>query len=97
IDVIEAVKMVKEKGIKVVALVNVMGSTLTRISDGVLMINAGPEKCVLATKSYLAQLTLLILLTFSLLNQRKLIEKELKNLSLLLTEGKPSLYYWSRL
>lgn len=81
IDVIEAVKKVKEKGIKVVSLVNVMGSTLTRISDEVLMINAGPEKCVLATKSYLAQLTLIILIAYSLLNQKTQIEKELKQLS----------------
>jgi len=81
IDVIEAVKKAKEKGIKVVSLVNVMGSTLTRISDYVLMINAGPEKCVLATKSYLSQLSLIILLFYSVLGQYKKGEKELKKIS----------------
>ena len=62
IDTIEAVKKAKQKGLKVVSLVNVMGSSLTRISDYVLMINAGPEKCVLATKSYLSQLSLILLI-----------------------------------
>jgi len=81
IDLIEAVKKAKEKGIKVVSLVNVMGSTLTRISDHVLMINAGPEKCVLATKSYLSQLSLIILLFYSAFGQYKKGEKELKKIS----------------
>ena len=81
IDTIEAVKKAKEKGIKIVSLVNVMGSTLTRISDYVLMINAGPEKCVLATKSYLSQLSLIILLFYSIFGQHKKGEKELKKIS----------------
>jgi len=81
IDVIEAVKKAKEKGLKVLSLVNVMGSTLTRISDYVLMINAGPEKCVLATKSYLSQLSLIILLFYSIFNQYKKGEKDLKKIS----------------
>ena len=78
IDAIEAVKRAKEKGLKVLSLVNVMGSTLTRISDYVLMINAGSEKCVLATKSYLSQLSLIILLFYSIFNQSKKGEKDLK-------------------
>ncbi|MGB9680577.1 MAG: glutamine--fructose-6-phosphate transaminase (isomerizing) [Minisyncoccia bacterium] len=82
IDVIEAVKKVKEREIKVLSLVNVMGSTLTRISDFVLMINAGPEKCVLATKSYLSQMSLLLLLAHSVLGRNKQVVKELKHLSL---------------
>lgn len=81
IDVIEAVKKAKEKGLKVLSLVNVMGSSLTRISDYVLMINAGPEKCVLATKSYLSQLSLIILLFYSIFNQYKKGEKDLKKIS----------------
>ena len=81
IDVIESVKKAKEKKIKVVSLVNVMGSTLTRISDEVLMINAGPEKCVLATKSYLNQMSLLLFLCYTILNQENKIKKELNSLS----------------
>ncbi len=81
IDVIEAVKKAKEKGIKVLSLVNVMGSTLTRISDYVLMINAGPEKCVLATKSYLSQLSLIILLFHSVFGEYKKGKEELKKIS----------------
>lgn len=81
IDTIEAVKKAKERGIKAISLVNVMGSTLTRISDYVFMINAGPEKCVLATKSYLSQLSLILLILFSALGQYKKEEKELKKIS----------------
>lgn len=81
IDVIEAVKKAKEKGVKVLSLVNVMGSSLTRISDYVLMINAGPEKCVLATKSYVSQLSLIILLFYSIFGQYKKGEKDLKKIS----------------
>jgi glucosamine--fructose-6-phosphate aminotransferase (isomerizing) len=81
IDTIEAVKKAREKGIKVVSLVNVMGSTLTRISDYVLMINAGPEKCVLATKSYLSQIALILLIVFSVLGQEQKAGQELKKIS----------------
>jgi len=81
IDTIEAVKKAREKGLKVLSLVNVMGSSLTRISDYVLMINAGPEKCVLATKSYLSQISLILLILFSALGQDKKGEKELKKIS----------------
>jgi len=69
IDVVEAVRLAKSYGLKVAAIVNVMGSTLTRISDYVLMINAGPEKCVLATKSYLGQLTVILFLLSFFFNQ----------------------------
>ena len=86
IDTIEAVKKAKEKGLKVLSLVNVMGSTLTRTSDYVLMINAGPEKCVLATKSYLSQLSLILLLVFSAFGQKEKGERELKRISRQITQ-----------
>jgi len=80
-DVLEAVKRAKSRGVKVLSLVNVMGSTLTRISDKVLMVHAGPEKCVLATKSYIAQLTVLLLLVSLLMGQKQKIVRQLKQLS----------------
>jgi glutamine---fructose-6-phosphate transaminase (isomerizing) len=61
-DVIDAVKAAKEKGAKTVAIVNVMGSTLTRLCDETLLMNTGPEICVLSTKTYTAQLSVLYLL-----------------------------------
>ncbi len=64
-DLLDAVKTAKKKGAKIVSLVNVMGSTLTRISDLNIMMNAGPEICVLSTKSYTSQLAMLLLLAYS--------------------------------
>ena len=64
-DVLEAVKAAREKGSKVVSLVNVVGSSLIRMSDLSMPIKCGVEKCVLATKSYTAQLSLLIMLAYS--------------------------------
>ncbi len=65
-DVLEAVKVAKGKGSKVISLVNVMGSSLTRHSDKFLMLNAGPEICVASTKAYTSQLSILTLLAYNL-------------------------------
>ncbi len=64
-DVLDAVRIAKEHGVKVVSIVNVMGSTLTRLADENIMMNAGPEICVLSTKSYTSQLAILLLLAYS--------------------------------
>jgi glucosamine--fructose-6-phosphate aminotransferase (isomerizing) len=66
IDVLDAVRTAKRKGSKVMSIVNVMGSSLHRSSDKALMLHAGPEICVLSTKTYTAQLTVLSLLAYTL-------------------------------
>ncbi len=65
-DVLEAVKVAKEKGVKVISITNVKGSTLDRMSDYTFLINAGPEKAVASTKATTAQLAILYLLAYSL-------------------------------
>jgi glucosamine--fructose-6-phosphate aminotransferase (isomerizing) len=65
IDVLDAVRTARRKGSKVMSIVNVMGSSLHRNSDKVLMLNAGPEICVLSTKTYTAQLAVLSLLAYA--------------------------------
>lgn len=65
-DVLEAVRTARRNGSRVISIVNVMGSTLVRESDKFLLINAGPEICVLATKTYTSQLVLLSLLAHAL-------------------------------
>lgn len=75
-DVLDAVKFAKKHHCRIISIVNVMGSTLTRISDLVVLMNAGPEICVLSTKSYTSQLTILTLLAYSCadrLNDGKLL------------------------
>lgn len=65
-DTLEAVKKAKEKKAKILALVNVLGSTLYRESDYKILLNAGPEKAVASTKAFTAKLAYLILLAYTL-------------------------------
>ena len=68
-DIIAGVKMAKANGARIISMINVPGSTLARMSDRVIYLNCGPELCVAATKSFVAQLVLFYLLTFAMLNQ----------------------------
>jgi glutamine---fructose-6-phosphate transaminase (isomerizing) len=65
IDVLDAVRTARKADAKVMSIVNVMGSSLHRNSDLALMLNAGPEICVLSTKTYTAQLAVLSLLAYT--------------------------------
>ncbi|MFH1588501.1 MAG: glutamine--fructose-6-phosphate transaminase (isomerizing) [Candidatus Diapherotrites archaeon] len=80
-DLIDAIKIAKEKNAKMISIVNVMGSTITTLSDEFLLMNAGPEICVLSTKSYTSQLTILLLLAFELINEEKKAKKLINELS----------------
>jgi glucosamine--fructose-6-phosphate aminotransferase (isomerizing) len=55
-DTLAAVKEVKKKGAKILAICNVVGSSLVREADGVIYTHAGPEIGVASTKAYTAQL-----------------------------------------
>lgn len=74
-DVLEAIKLARRK---VISLVNVPTSTLARISDHVIHLNAGPEVGVAATKSYVNQLVIFTLLAYGLAGKlgegRKLLQ-----------------------
>jgi glutamine---fructose-6-phosphate transaminase (isomerizing) len=70
-DVLDAVSAAKSKGAIVISIVNVMGSSLTRESNLNIMMNAGPEICVLSTKSYTSQLTILLLLAYFLAGKQE--------------------------
>ena len=60
-DTIAAMKEVKNRGARVVSIVNVVGSTIAKLSDDVLYTWAGPEIAVATTKGYSTQLALLYL------------------------------------
>ncbi len=66
IDVIDAARIARERGGRVAALVNVEGSTLWRMADLTVPLGAGPERCVLATKSFMAKLAILLLTAYEL-------------------------------
>jgi glucosamine--fructose-6-phosphate aminotransferase (isomerizing) len=56
LDVLKAVKRLKANGNRVIAITNVVGSSVTRASDKTLYTRAGPEICVAATKTFIGQL-----------------------------------------
>lgn len=66
IDVIEPLSRAKEKGSKIMALVNTLGSTIYRMSDYKLLLGAGPEKAVASTKAYIAKITVLLMLSLNI-------------------------------
>jgi glucosamine--fructose-6-phosphate aminotransferase (isomerizing) len=69
-DTLAAAREAKQKGARVVSIVNVVGSTLARGSDGVLYTHCGPEIGVASTKAFTAQLTALYLLALHLARVR---------------------------
>jgi len=65
-DVLDAVKVAKNKNANIISLTNVLGSSLMRVSDCTLLLNAGPEIGVLSTKTQTAQQVILNLLAYNL-------------------------------
>jgi len=59
-DTIAALKMAKARNCPTLAITNMQGSTVTRVADETLLMRAGPEIGVAATKSYMAQLAALM-------------------------------------
>ncbi len=72
-DTLAAAREAKVKGAKVLSIVNVVGSTLARESDGVLYTHCGPEIGVASTKAFTGQLTALYLLSLHLGRVRGLL------------------------
>ncbi|MHB0969643.1 MAG: glutamine--fructose-6-phosphate transaminase (isomerizing) [Thermoanaerobaculia bacterium] len=62
-DTIAAMQEAKRKGATLVTICNVIGSAATRMSDGVIYTNAGPEIGVASTKAFTTQLTAFYLLS----------------------------------
>lgn len=65
-DVLEAMKIAKEKGSKVLAIVNNEGSTIHREADYTLLINAGPERAVASTKALTGQMAVLLMIAYAM-------------------------------
>jgi glucosamine--fructose-6-phosphate aminotransferase (isomerizing) len=55
-DTLQAIRMARRRGAKVLAVTNVIGSSVARESDGLLYIHAGPEIGVASTKAYTSQI-----------------------------------------
>lgn len=75
-DSLAALRAAKERGFKVLGIVNVVGSSIAREADSVMYTWAGPEIAVATTKAYSAQLSALYLLAMKLGRVRGTISDE---------------------
>jgi glucosamine--fructose-6-phosphate aminotransferase (isomerizing) len=69
-DTLAAMRLARERGAKVLAVTNIMGSQATRDSDGVLFTRAGLEIGVAATKTFVAQVAVMYLLALKVAQER---------------------------
>ncbi len=74
-DTLAAMRYARDQGQRLVALVNVAGSTLAREADAVLTTNAGPEIGVASTKAFTTQLTVLACMAIAAARARGAIDK----------------------
>ncbi len=72
-DTLAGVREARRRGSSVISICNVLGSTLTRESDGIIYTHAGPEIGVASTKAYTAQLAALYLFAFYLAQIRDVL------------------------
>lgn len=75
-DTITAINMAKAKGAHILIITNRVDSTMARLADSLLPINAGIEVSVAATKSYTAQLLAFYLLVLYLAETKGVISRE---------------------
>ncbi|MDO5145487.1 MAG: glutamine--fructose-6-phosphate transaminase (isomerizing) [Eubacteriales bacterium] len=75
-DSLAALRLVKERGIKTLGIVNVVGSSIAREADYVMYTLAGPEIAVATTKAYSTQLICIYLLSMYMAKVREEIEED---------------------
>lgn len=82
-DTLAALRLGKEKGARVIAITNVVGSSIARDADDVLYTWAGPEIAVASTKAYVTQVIALHIIALFLAQSKETISKaeieEIKN------------------
>jgi glucosamine--fructose-6-phosphate aminotransferase (isomerizing) len=95
IDIVDSVNAAKQRGCTIAALVNVEGSSLHRLADFSILLGAGPERCVLATKSFTAKVAILLLAAYAFDNRlgegRQLVERAASEIRALLHDDRVAL------
>lgn len=90
-DTLAALRLTKSRGVRTVAIVNVVGSTVAREADDVIYTRAGPEIAVATTKAYMVQCAMMHLLTTRLaLVRGKITEAEARERCRILLEDVPA-------
>ncbi len=75
-DTLAAMREAKRRGARTMGLVNVVGSTIARESDGGIYLHAGPEIGVASTKAFTSQVVALVLFTLKMARLRDMsVEK----------------------
>jgi glucosamine--fructose-6-phosphate aminotransferase (isomerizing) len=69
-DTVMSLRHAKARGAKTAAVVNVIGSSIARLVDRVILQGSGPEVCVVSTKAALVQMVLLVRLAIELGTRR---------------------------
>lgn len=69
-DTLAALKLAKEKGATILGICNVVGSSISRVTDAGSYTHAGPEIGVASTKAFTAQVTVLTLMALSIARQK---------------------------
>lgn len=86
-DTLSALRHAKANGSKTAAIVNVMGSSIARLVDRVILQGSGPEICVVSTKAALSQMVILTLIGLRMaLKKKRITQKELKKSTATLKE-----------
>ncbi|UCC72993.1 MAG: glutamine--fructose-6-phosphate transaminase (isomerizing) [Gemmatimonadota bacterium] len=75
-DTLAAIREAKEKGARVVSIVNVVGSSIARAADCGVYIHAGPEIGVASTKAFTSQVVALALVTLYLSTQSEPLQEQ---------------------
>jgi len=83
-DTMAALELAKSKGATILGICNVVGSSISRITDAGSYTHAGPEIGVASTKAFTAQVTVLTLMALSLAHKKGSISET--NFRILLTE-----------
>ena len=78
-DTLEALKVAKTHGARVISIVNVVGSSIANISDDVIYTRSGPEIAVATTKAYSTQLAVLYMLAIHMAHKSGTITSDMYN------------------
>ena len=81
-DTLVGIRQAREQGAPVIAITNVVASAITRLSDAVLYLQAGPEIGVVATKTFITSVTVLYMLGLYLAQHHDRMASEEANMVL---------------
>ena len=75
-DTLAPTRLARERGSPVIAVTNTVGSAVTREADAVLFLQAGPEIAVVATKTFVTQVTTLVILAAAIAKARGALSRD---------------------